>query len=264
MPGGDRQSLETPSSAPEHGESPSDPNARLFDEHASSYSDTVNRSIALSGEDVAYFAQRKVDEVLRWMRAARVAAPARVLDFGCGTGISTAALGASLGPECAVTGVDVSAESVRTARELRIASNLRVVHGSGQSLPFDDASFDLAFTACVFHHIERGMHQHWMRELRRVVRPGGLTFLFEHNPLNPLTVRAVRVNPFDEGVELLRPRYARNLLASAGFVAERPRYYFFFPAALRALRPLEPWLERVPIGAQYFVAGRGQESKNAA
>src|SRR5262249_15393803 len=110
--------------------------------------------------------------------------------------------------------------------------------------------------SCVFHHIEPSDRAHWARELRRVLRPGAAFFLFEHNPYNPLTVRVVRNVPFDEGVRLLRPGNASSLLRDTGFKTSRPWFYFFFPAFLRALRPLEAALKHVPIGAQYFVVGR--------
>lgn len=231
-------------------------NARLFDGHAKSYAQEVNRSIAASGEDVDYFARRKASEVVRWMRSAGLELPGRALDFGCGTGLSTRALAEELGPRCTVTGIDVSPESLHEARARHASPRARFVLGGDESLPFADASFDLTFTACVFHHIERQRHHHWAHELGRVLRPGGTAFIFEHNPWNPVTVRAVRACPFDEGVVLLRPGYARSLLSGAGMQAYPPRFYFFFPAALRALRPIEPMLARVPIGAQYFVVGQ--------
>jgi SAM-dependent methyltransferase len=236
-----------------------DPNARLFDAYAGSYADAVNGSITASGEDVTYFARRKADEVVRWLQAAGVPRPARALDFGCGTGLSTASLSEALGSGCEVTGVDVSTESVREARARHGGPARRFVHADAPALPLDDGGFDAVFTACVFHHITRDAHAHWARELARVLRPGGVAFVFEHNPLNPLTVRAVRACPFDEGVELLRPGYTRALFAAAGLEAERPRFYFFFPSALRALRPAERWLGAVPLGAQYFVAARRPE-----
>lgn len=240
-----------------------DPNEELFDTHAPSYAETVNGSIAFSGEDVSFFASRKVREVLRWMRSARFSSPRHVLDFGCGTGLSTAALGDALGAGCEVTGVDVSSESIRAAVANHDAPNLRFVQGGAATLPFEDECFDMVFTSCVFHHIDREKHQHWMHELRRVLRAGGVAFVFEHNPFNPLTVRAVHDCPFDEGVVLLSPRYARELIEASGFAAERPRFYFFFPGLLRALRPLEPWMDRLPIGAQYFVVGRRSERPDA-
>jgi SAM-dependent methyltransferase len=233
-----------------------DPNAELFDAHAAEYADAVNASIAASGEDVDFFARRKADEVVRWLRAASLPQPVSVLDFGCGTGLSTAALATALPLAGAVTGVDVSPASVGEARRLHRGDRLRFVEGDTRVLPFDGGAFDLVFTACVFHHIDRDLHAHWARELARVLRPGGALFLFEHNPHNPLTVRSVRACPFDEGVVLLPPAYARGVLREAGLVTDRPRFYFFFPAALRRLRPLEPSLDRVPLGAQYFVAAR--------
>jgi hypothetical protein len=55
---------------------------------------------------------------------------------------------------------------------------------------------------------------------------------------------------------LLQPGYARRLLQAAGFHAGSPHFYFFFPRALSRLRPLERFLARLPIGAQYFVRAR--------
>ena len=99
-----------------------------------------------------------------------------------------------------------------------------------------------------------------MRELRRVLAPGGALFVFEHNPYNPLTVRVVRHVPFDEGVVLLRPHDTIRLMREAGFTTTRASFYFFFPGFLRALRPLEQAMSRIPLGAQYFVAGRNSGS----
>ena len=124
-------------------------------------------------------------------------------------------------------------------------------------LPFPDRSFDLAFTSGVFHHIEPVDRLHWMTELRRVLAPRGRFCLFEHNPLNPFTVRVVRRIPFDRGVKLLTAVEATALLRNAGFTVSPTYYYFFFPRSLRAFRPLEPLLWRFPIGAQYFIVGQG-------
>ena len=225
----------------------------LFDAHAADYIDTVQRAIAASGESVQFFADLKVEIMARILGDTE---PRDILDFGCGIGNATRAL-ATRFASSTVTGFDVSPESVAVARRKSDAcTNASYVASADERLPFETSAFDAAFTSCVFHHIEPADRLRWARELRRVLKPGAALFLFEHNPWNPLTVRVVHSIPFDEGVVLLRPGDATRLLRAAGFATTKPWYYFFFPAALRALRPLERWLGRIPVGAQYCVVGR--------
>ena len=226
---------------------------QLFDEYATKYSSTVQNVISASGESVEYFATLKID-LMRVELAARPAG--RILDFGCGVGNTTREI-ASQFPNASVVGYDPSSESIAVARQLTNDHGRTTFTEAGDGgLPFPNASFDAAFTACVFHHIDRAEHAFWARELLRVLRPGGSMLVFEHNPYNPLTRKVVRECPFDEGVVLLQPRYTRRLLREAGFEPGEPKFYFFFPHALRALRPGERLLRRVPIGAQYYVMGR--------
>jgi SAM-dependent methyltransferase len=226
--------------------------AKVFDEYAGDYAATVNAAIAASGEDSEFFADLKAVLV----REALGDHVRTLLDFGCGVGGSTRALARAF-PASRISGWDVSPESIARARALG-GERLDFSAGSegATQLPFPDARFDAAFTACVFHHIPREEHARWARELHRAIAPGGTLVLFEHNPWNPLTRKVVRDCPFDEGVILLRPGYARRLLREAGFTVSRPRYYFFFPHLLRALRPLERLLRWLPLGGQYFLEAR--------
>lgn len=231
-------------------------NERLFDGYATTYEDTVNASIAKSGEDVEFFARMKALLVARHLESIGMHAPSGVLDFGCGTGLSTRMLVESLPRGTSVTGIDVSGESIARAHAIGASPGCTFLQYAGETLPFEDATFDVGFAACVFHHVDRSDHVALLRELRRVLRPSGVFFLFEHNPLNPLTVKAVKACPFDDGVTLLPPSYAARTIRQAGFSHTALRYYFFFPRALRALRPLERLLAWIPAGAQYYVAGR--------
>jgi SAM-dependent methyltransferase len=211
----------------------------------------VQAAIGASGEDVAFFARLKVEQ----LRPFVANAPGRILDFGCGVGNITAELAAAF-TAAKVVGCDVSARSIEHATA-RNTNGERVTYASfTDRLPFPDASFDLGFTSCVFHHIDREQHDHWAKELRRVLAPGGALFVFEHNPYNPFTQRVVRDCVFDKGVVLLKPRYARELFQRAGFNAASPKFYFFFPHLLSWFRPLERLLRWLPIGAQYFVIAR--------
>ena len=232
---------------------PPSQNEQIFDEYADKYEDTVNAGLKASGESVEFFAQLKARLVAMHLRDVGARAPERLLDFGCGTGLSTRTLMSELDAGCQCTGLDVSGDSIERAREQDSSGRSTYVYHPGGDLPFADGTFDVAFSACVFHHIERDEHVRWLREIRRVLRPDGLFFLFEHNPRNPLTVRSVKACPFDEGVVLLDSRYARDAMRQATLQPRDLRYYFFFPQALRALRPLERRMGWLPLGAQYYL-----------
>lgn len=225
----------------------------VFAEYASRYADAVQNVIGASGESVAYFAELKA----RLSRHAVRGVPInQILDFGCGVGNTTRCL-ASAFRGARVTGFDLSGPSIEAARSLSGVQwpAIDFVEGAGAELPFERDVFDLVFASCVFHHIRSDEQATWVREVCRVLRPGGAFLLFEHNPYNPLTRQVVRDCPFDRGVTLLRPGYARRLLQSAGFRVSRARYYFFFPRILRVLRSVEPLLRWMPMGAQYYAAG---------
>jgi SAM-dependent methyltransferase len=91
--------------------------------------------------------------------------PARILDAGCGSGRNMV----ELARRGTVTGVELSATSVRLARERGIGE---VIEGSVLEMPFDAGSFDLAVSLDVIEHLKEDLDA--LRELRRVVAPGGL------------------------------------------------------------------------------------------
>src|SRR5581483_563539 len=176
---------------------------------------------------------------------------ASVLDFGAGLGASVPFLRRHF-PGTQITCLDVSRKSLAIgADRWRGLADFR--HFDGETIPFGDASFDLVFAACVFHHIPERQHLRLLSEFRRVLTPGGLAVVFEHNPLNPLTLHAVNTCPFDENAKLILARGIRKRFLAASFAAPRVRYRVFFPRLLRALRPAESWLHWLPLGAQYYV-----------
>ena len=222
-----------------------------FDQFAHSYRDMHSKSIAASGENPDYFAEYKIRDVAKALGAMGTAAPMRLLDFGCGIGGSIPYFRHYL-PQADLTGIDVSQKSLDIAEE-RYPGAATYLGFDGKTLPFADQTFDVVFTACVFHHIPEGEHVPLLAEIRRVLKPGGQFFIFEHNPRNPLTVAAVNNCPFDENAVLIDASLMLKRLAAAGFTRSRPVYRIFFPRLLKALRFLEPVLTSVPLGAQYYV-----------
>lgn len=217
-----------------------------FDRFADEYAQLHAGNIRLSGETPEYFARYKVQDV---RRLCIDRAPARILDFGAGVGTSIPSWREAFS-HAALTCVDVSPRSREIARErYPEAAEYRLF--DGVTLPFPDDSFDIAFAACVFHHIEVTRQVPLLGELRRVLAEGGRLFVFEHNPLNPLTRHAVNTCPFDANAVLIGARTMKERLRSAGFGRVALAYRIFFPAALKALRPWESLLTQVPLGAQY-------------
>ncbi len=109
--------------------------------------------------------------------APRLPATGRILDVGCGAGRPTAQLARRL-PGARLTGVDLSATQIALARREHAAvPNLEFRTGDALALPFPDRSFDAAVSlASIKHWPDRARG---VRELARVVRPGGLVFVLE-------------------------------------------------------------------------------------
>ena len=94
----------------------------------------------------------------------------RVIDVGCGTGSLTFVV-PQIANVAAVTGVDMTAAFVQFGRARNADPRVIFETADARSLPFDDNSFDRAFSMLVLQFIpdvERAVD-----EMRRVVRPGG-------------------------------------------------------------------------------------------
>lgn len=225
-----------------------------FDRFADEYRQLHTLNIKASGEDPEFFAEYKVKDTTNLMRNSGLANNPRILDFGSGVGNSIPHFKKHI-PGCELVCLDVSKKSLRYAEE-RFPNAARFVNFDGVHIPFPDGHFDVIFSACVFHHIAHAEHPVLLREWLRLLRPGGMAIIFEHNPLNPLTVRAVNTCIFDENAVLLHSRQLVRQMERAGFGSPYRRYRIFFPGPLRVLRILEPYLAWLPMGAQYYVAAR--------
>lgn len=225
-----------------------------FDQLADEYESMHKASISASGEEPEFFARYKIQDVATEAMQARIDVQ-NILDFGSGIGNSLPHF-ANFFPGAGLTCADVSTRSIEICRER--FSNIRAHYSeiTGSWLAFADGSFDLAFSACVFHHIPQAEHSGWLTELKRVTRKKGMLIIFEHNPLNPLTKAAVRNCPFDESAVLIGARDFARRVKNAGWRNVNVGYRIFFPRALAFARPAERLLRKLPLGAQYFVTAR--------
>ena len=149
-----------------------------------------------------------------------------------------------------VTGYDPSAGSLKVARE-----RMPAVPFVNDVAQVPDDTFDFAVIAGVLHHVAPESRADLISDALRKLRPGGKVVVFEHNPYNPLTLRAVAACPFDDDAILLNPRTVRATVSLGGAVDVQQDFIVFFPHLLRALRPLEPRLAWLGLGAQTMTVG---------
>ena len=153
----------------------------------------------------------------------------RILDVGCGTGANLLMLSKFGDAE----GVDVSEDALAFCHERGLE---QVKLGAAEALPYDDGTFDLVTALDVVEHLDDDLAG--LREMRRVLRPGGRVLLF--------VPTFMFLWGLQDDVSHHRRRYRmpelRHVLEQAGFEVERTTYAnitFFMPIlAMRKLMRL--------------------------
>jgi SAM-dependent methyltransferase len=223
-----------------------------FDLLADEYQVQHKENIAITGESPEYFSEYKIADLAELLNRLRLPTT-KILDFGSGIGNSLPYFRRYF-PGNEITCADVSIRSIEIAQTRFPGQENYVL--IDENIPLPSASQDVVFSACVFHHIPQEEHLHWLSELRRITKPGGIIAIYEHNPLNPLTVRAVNTCPLDVNARLIRGGTLRQRALDGGWEDSKVDYKLFFPAILSALRPMERHLEWLGIGAQYRMTAR--------
>lgn len=109
-----------------------------------------------------------------WRRQIFASLSGDILELGVGTGLNLPAYGAG----ARVIGVDVELDLIRRAR----SRGAQTIVGDGERLPFPDATFDYVTSALVFCSIADPDLA--LREVARVLRPGGRLIQLEHTRTN--------------------------------------------------------------------------------
>jgi SAM-dependent methyltransferase len=156
----------------------------------------------------------------------------RILDLGCGAGPLAVALLGYLSSSGWYEGLDVLADAVAWCREKVTArfpnfhfqvadvanrnfNPAGTVDPTKYRLPYPDAHFDVVHLRSVFTHMGPREVAHYLREIARVLRPGGRCmttyFLLNHEALDMMRHLPVRQFPFEQGEYITTP-----LCAGAG------------------------------------------------
>ena len=101
----------------------------------------------------------------------------KLLDVGCGTGRTLHQL-ARTHPKLRLHGADLSPAYIRLARKrLEDVAELTLAVENAEALPWADATFDIVTSVYMFHELPRNARRNAIREIRRVLKPGGLVVI---------------------------------------------------------------------------------------
>jgi len=157
--------------------------------------------------------------------AAAVGIGHTVLDVACGTGVVAAAAAERVGPSGAVTGVDINPGMIAVAARTQ---GVRWAQADAARLPFPDGGFDRVLCQAGLQFVPDRLGA--LREMRRVLRPGGRVALLvwralHHSPGFAALADALQAVVGPEAAAVMRapfvfgddPRPLVTLLDSAGF-----------------------------------------------
>ena len=172
-----------------------------------------------------------IPPITRVVRAAGGAEHVRLLDVGCGTGRTLHQL-ARAHPRMRLHGVDLSPAYIKRARtRLDHARELTLAVENAEALPWADATFDVVTSVYLFHELPRNARRNVVRELHRVVRPGGLVVIEDSAQLVESAEISAALRSFPG--EFHEPFYAdyleddlAALLREVGFVIESSESQF--------------------------------------
>ena len=155
----------------------------------------------------------------------------RILDWGCGPGRVVRHLSTEFGAEGSYFGCDPNERSIEWCQAALPGIDFRE-SGLMPPLDYTDGSMDLIYGISIFTHLSADAHRTWVKELARVLAPGGLAMLTTHGPIYERKLTPVERASYQQGDLIVR-----------GKVKEGHRVF-------TAFQPPEYWRDLV---APYFI-----------
>lgn len=223
-----------------------------FNDSKHTYKDMIDDSIRFSGKDLNFFVMIKAyflkKIVKKYMPSVK---KPRILDIGCGHGFIHSYLTRE---NFEVFGIEMADEVLELARHAN--PDVSYSNHDGKTIPFQSNMFDITIAICVMHHVPPLQWHNFLIEMKRVLKPGGIAVIFEHNPNNPLTRHVVSKNALDNEAVLLRNTHLEHLMQEAGFKTADSRFIIFTPFSLSVFRWFDSMLWWCPLGAQYYTVAK--------
>jgi SAM-dependent methyltransferase len=224
---------------------------REFDDYSTAYNNLLKDPIRdrFMGAGSDFFHVRKRDLIREYFHRRKVdTQQLRYLDLGCGKGELMTLLRDDFDN---VTGCDPSAGMMEPIEGIETRWQEHPF-----KIPFDAEQFDFVTAVCVYHHVPTSARGLLTAEVARVLKPGGIFAMIEHNPYNPVTRLIVSRTPVDRDAVLLKPAETKRLMIQAGMLLESSCYFLLLPSSLyRHIGALEKLIEKVPLGGQHATFG---------
>lgn len=208
---------------------------------------------------------------LRWKRRVKMLTShlkpeMKVLELGCGTGYFTKEAARS---GAKITAIDISSELLEQAKNEVPLANVEFIVENAYKMSFEDNSFDAVIGSSVLHHLEI---DNALKEIFRILRPGGTVHFTEPNMLNPQI--AIQKNiPFikrmlgdsPDETAFFSWSLKKKMLAQKFTTIEITPFDFLHPSIpdflLPIMRPFCSALEKIPLlssiaGSLYIRATR--------
>ena len=161
----------------------------------------------------------------------------RVLDVGCGTG-TLAVLIKQRQPSAEMSGLDPDPKALARAKTKAARAGVTVAFDEGfaDAMPYGNASFDRVFSSLMFHHLPRDAKAGMLREVHRVLGPGGQFHLMDFTGSHGHGRLAQMLHPHQALKDNAEDRVLA-LIREAGFTDPKrvaSRKTFFGPVAFYA------------------------------
>jgi len=140
--------------------------------------------------DALYGLQERERQVIRALKASGIdhLSAQKVLDVGCGFGYGLRQFIQWGAQPVNLFGIDLLPERIAVARQL-CPSQVTLLEGNGDKLPWNDNTFDIVAQSTVFTSIlDADMKRRLAQEMMRVLKPNGIVLWFDfrlNNPRNP-------------------------------------------------------------------------------
>jgi SAM-dependent methyltransferase len=135
----------------------------------------------------------------------------RIADFGCGVGLTTRMLAEMTGRGGSAVGIDVHAAQLDEARRICAnggLTNTSFLQADACDTKLPDNSFDLVYCRFLLLHLPNP--QACLREMRRVLKPGGILFVEDGDLASAESIPATAINAFAELFTRLAPARGLN------------------------------------------------------